>query len=120
MCAGTAKIHGLDVVSSVDAVRGLMGVCPQFDTLWPELTCLETVLFYVRLKGVERKHELAQARESLAQVELAASASKLVKELSGGMRRRLSIAIAMVGDPKVIFVSQAASGRERGEKSCPV
>lgn len=90
----------------IDLVHRVMGVCPQFDTLWMDLTCEETLLFYARLKGVAAKDENAHVVESLTQVGLQDTPKRLVKDLSGGMRRRLSVAVALVGDPRIVFLDE--------------
>ena len=85
-----------------------MGVCPQFDTLWMDLTCAETLLFYARLKGIPGKEETQHVQEALAQVGLQNVPNRLVKKLSGGMRRRLSVAVSLVGNPRVIFLDEVS------------
>jgi ABC-type multidrug transport system ATPase subunit len=83
-----------------------MGVCPQFDTLWMDLTCEETLLFYARLKGVAAKDENEHVLQSLTMVGLQDFPKRLVKDLSGGMRRRLSVAVSLVGNPRIVFLDE--------------
>ena len=104
--SGTARVGGFDIAEDIDLVHRVMGVCPQFDTLWMDLTCEETLLFYARLKGVAAKDENAHVVESLTQVGLQDTPKRLVKDLSGGMRRRLSVAVALVGDPRIVFLDE--------------
>ncbi len=87
-----------------------MGVCPQFDLLWPDLTVEEHLLFYARLKGVPSKLEKERVDAAIAEVYLEKFRERKTSELSGGMRRRLSVAISLVGDPKIIFLDEPSTG----------
>jgi len=107
---GTVHIVGHDIKTVMDAVHQSNGICPQFDILWETLTCFETLLFYCRVKGVPKRVETTAAIDCLKQVNLFAAKDKLVSELSGGMKRRLSVAISLVGNPKVIFMDEPTTG----------
>jgi len=78
-------------------VNLFMGVCPQFDLLWPDLTVEEHLLFYARLKGIAPKYEKVKVEKAIKEVYLTNFAKSRAKELSGGMKRRLSVAISLVG-----------------------
>lgn len=93
---GNAWVGGNDIEIGINKVHEVIGVCPQFDLLWPDLTIQEHLFFYARLKGVSRKEETDQVLKILEQVRLREIRKKRVKELSGGMKRRLSIAIALI------------------------
>eukprot|EP01090_Pellita_catalonica_P001786 TRINITY_DN1151_c0_g1_i2.p1 TRINITY_DN1151_c0_g1~~TRINITY_DN1151_c0_g1_i2.p1 ORF type:complete len:386 (+),score=71.03 TRINITY_DN1151_c0_g1_i2:1036-2193(+) len=108
--SGYARVGGFDIRNEIDLVHRVMGVCPQFDTLWMDLTCEETLLFYSRLKGIGRKEETAHVAESLEQVGLGDVPKRKVGDLSGGMRRRLSVAIALVGNPRIVFLDEPTTG----------
>jgi ABC-type multidrug transport system ATPase subunit len=70
----------------------------------------EHLLFYARLKGISIKHERNMTDMAMREVSLQKFAAFKSKELSGGMRRRLSVAIALVGDPKIIFLDEPSTG----------
>jgi len=108
--SGTAYVGGFDVRTEMDSIHQIMGVCPQFDTLHDILTAKETILFYSRLKGCDKATELEDAMNRLKSVGLEDSAESLVEELSGGMKRRLSVAVSLVGDPQVIFLDEPTTG----------
>jgi len=94
----------------MDKIHQSLGICPQFDILWDILTTKETLLFYCRIKGVPKNLEHQAAMDCLGQVGLQDAAHKLVSELSGGMKRRLSVAVALVGSPPVIFLDEPTTG----------
>ncbi|KAL7717521.1 ABC transporter [Entamoeba marina] len=111
---GSATVCGYDINKSMSYIHSVVGVCPQFDVLWSDLTTYETVLFYCRLKGFFR-HAKSVAKKILFEVGLWSKKSpkpqsRKTNQLSGGMRRRLSIAIAMTGDPKVVFLDEPTTG----------
>lgn len=81
-----------------------MGVCPQFDLLWPQLTVEEHLRFYARLKGTPSDKLQSKIDEAIGEVNLTPFRAFLSSALSGGMKRRLSIAISLVGDPQLVFL----------------
>jgi ABC-type multidrug transport system ATPase subunit len=111
---GTAYIEGYNIREprEMRQIHKLIGICPQFDTLWPTLTPEEHLLFFTRLRGtIPRSREQEHVRELLAMLELDGKRRKqLAKTLSGGMRRRLSVGIALAGDSKVVFLDEPSTG----------
>ncbi|EGG13872.1 ABC transporter A family protein [Cavenderia fasciculata] len=107
---GSAKVGGFDIATDMDNVHRIVGVCPQFDILWEDLSCVETLLFYARLKGVPIADEISHVEKTLADVDLLPVKDRLVKELSGGMKRRLSLSIALVGYSRVVFLDEVTNG----------
>lgn len=84
----------------------VIGVCPQFSVQWESLTVREHLLFYARLKGVPRKDENSHVDRYLRDFGLLSVANRLSSNLSGGMQRRLSVAIALVGDSEIVFMDE--------------
>src|SRR5689334_8460809 len=87
-----------------------IGVCPQFDILWDDLTVAEHLYFYARLKGIPPEREDEMVTKAVCEVLLTKFREFKVKQLSGGMKRRLSVAISLVSDPKLIYLDEPSTG----------
>jgi len=85
-------------------------VCPQHDILWDDLTIEEHLLFYARIKGIPPEKEQEAVQKAMDTVSLTKYKNSLSKNLSGGEKRRLSIAIALIGDGKVVFLDEPTTG----------
>jgi ABC-2 type transport system ATP-binding protein len=108
--SGTATINGFDVVKKADDVRRSIGVIPQAMTSDLELTVHENLLIFAKLYGVPRETRTRLIAELLEAVELTQWADKPVKNLSGGMRRRVEIARGLVHEPRVFFLDEPTTG----------
>jgi ABC-2 type transport system ATP-binding protein len=107
---GTAIVGGADITRDPDTVRRAIGVIPQAMTSDLELSAEENLLIFSKLYGVPRKRRKELIRELLAAVELTAWADKPVKQLSGGMRRRVEIARGLVHEPRIFFLDEPTTG----------
>ncbi|KAI8927349.1 hypothetical protein BC831DRAFT_549185 [Entophlyctis helioformis] len=107
---GHATLAGYDIKTETAEVYKRIGICPQFDILWEELTVGEHLYFYARLKGIPYAFEKSAIQAALESVALTRFETRLTKGLSGGERRRLSIAIALLGSPSVIFFDEPTTG----------
>lgn len=92
--SGTATLGGFDIVEEIDEVRKIIGVVPQFDVLWEELTAEEHMKLFCIIKGVPDNEIEAVITENLALVKLLDVRTGRTKTFSGGMKRRLSVAIS--------------------------
>ncbi|RUP48908.1 hypothetical protein BC936DRAFT_143659 [Jimgerdemannia flammicorona] len=108
--AGQARLAGFDISTEMSDVYRSIGVCPQHDILWDDLTVGEHLYFYARLKGVPPNREQQVVQQSLQTVSLVPFENRLSKGLSGGEKRRLSIAIALIADPSVVFLDEPTTG----------
>lgn len=107
---GNAFVCGFELKKQLREIYNVMGICPQFDICWPDLSVGEHVALYARLKGVAENQVQAAVKNILKEVGLGSSGNVLSKDLSGGMRRRLSLAMALVGEPKVVFLDEPTTG----------
>ncbi len=108
--SGTATVAGVDVAREPDAVRRRIGVALQEAGLDPRQTGRELLVLQGRLFGVSPADSAARARELLALVELEDSADRRIKDYSGGMKRRLDLASALVHEPEVLFLDEPTTG----------
>ncbi|KCV71569.1 hypothetical protein H696_02509 [Fonticula alba] len=103
---------------TLDSIYRSIGVCPQYDILWNDLPVEDHLYFYVRLKGsslhLPRSKRAAADRQAVSELLAAVGLERYrftaAGSLSGGERRRLSIAIALAGDPEVIFLDEPTTG----------
>ena len=107
---GTLRILGLDPDSDGPGIRARLGVVPQQDTLDTELTVRENVLIYGRYFGLSRRELKPKIDELLDFVQLTERAGDKVEPLSGGMKRRLTIARSLVNDPELLLLDEPTTG----------
>jgi lipooligosaccharide transport system ATP-binding protein len=107
---GTLRILGLDPRRDGVAIRSRLGVCPQQDSLDPELTVKENLVTYARYFGIPRRVAKERADELLDFVQLTDRAGSKVEPLSGGMKRRLTIARALVNEPDIVLLDEPTTG----------
>lgn len=115
---GEAKLAGFDLHEEMDQIYRNIGVCPQHDILWDDLSVSEHLYFYARLKGVSQDNEESAVKAAMEEVQLTKFADRLSKGLSGGEKRRLSIAISLIGDGKVIFLDEPTVWRTPKASIC--
>eukprot|EP01132_Coremiostelium_polycephalum_P003971 gene3971-4967_t len=111
--SGDAIIYGKSIVSDIDSVRKMTSVCPQHDILWNELTAQEHLELFAELKGVPPNQRITNINHALDSVKLKKVANNQVSTYSGGMKRRLSVAIAScIGDPRIVFLDEPTTGMD--------
>ena len=104
--SGSATVYGHDITDpeQLKVAQTMIGICPQHDVLFDDFTVREHIVFYARLKGFSDKDAVKEYERIVEFIGLRSQASVRAEDLSGGQKRRLSIAIAIVGDPKVILI----------------
>ncbi|ESU36672.1 Transporter [Giardia duodenalis] len=115
---GEAYINGLDLTDPdmKASIQNITGICPQFDIQYPTLTCRQHLNYFCRLKRIHRSQEKQHVSDLLKAVGLAEKANTPSKSLSGGMRRRLSVAIALTGSPSVLYLDEPSTGLDPESK----
>jgi ATP-binding cassette subfamily A (ABC1) protein 3 len=108
--AGTAWLSGHDILDSFEDICDELGFCPQADALLDLLTPREHLVLYARIKGVPEPMIPRCVDAMIHKVDLSSHADKLSKDLSGGNKRKLSLANALIGDPQILFVDEASTG----------
>jgi ABC-2 type transport system ATP-binding protein len=108
--AGTALVNGFDVIKQSDGVRRSIGVIPQAMTSDLELSVEENLIIFAKLYGVPRAKRVKLIDELLQAVELTQWRDAQVKNLSGGMRRRVEIARGLVHEPRIFFLDEPTTG----------
>ena len=110
--AGDAWIGGRSIVSEMQAVQRRVGYCPQFDPLLELMTGRETIRMYASLKGVPKRQLDATVEHYIRVVGLAKYGNKTSGSYSGGNKRKLSLAIALVGRPAVVLLDEPSTGMD--------
>uniref|UniRef100_A0AAQ6AAT6 ABC transporter domain-containing protein n=1 Tax=Amphiprion ocellaris TaxID=80972 RepID=A0AAQ6AAT6_AMPOC len=108
--SGTAYINGRDIRTDIDIIRTSMGMCPQYNILFKHLTVEEHILFYSLLKGRTQEEAEREVEDMLVDLGLPHKRDDQAQNLSGGMQRKLSVAMAFVGGSKVVILDEPTSG----------
>jgi ABC-2 type transport system ATP-binding protein len=115
--SGTAVMNGLDLIGDKQSTRRMLGYLPQEFGLYPTLTAEQTLHYFAKLKGVHNKQErVALVNALFERVNLAGARRQRVGGFSGGMRQRLGIAQALIGQPQLIIVDEPTAGLDPEER----
>ena len=107
---GELSVLGMDPVRDGSAIRARLGVCPQEDTLDTELSVRENLLIYGRYFGLPKKQTASKAEELLSFFQLSERGDDKLDSLSGGMKRRLSLARSLINDPELLLLDEPTTG----------
>mmetsp|Transcript_15168 Transcript_15168/g.38033 ORF Transcript_15168/g.38033 Transcript_15168/m.38033 type:complete len:997 (+) Transcript_15168:4616-7606(+) len=107
---GTANVEGLNITSQMERIYTIMGVCPQHDIHWGLLSAKQHLLFYARLKNIPSTELEQSVKVALGAVNLLDRMNEPVHTFSGGMKRRLSVAMSLIGKPLVCYLDEPSSG----------
>ncbi|MEJ3720680.1 MULTISPECIES: ABC transporter ATP-binding protein [Paenibacillus] len=114
---GEVEIFGHSLKKEPDAIRSLLGYLPQYFDFFPNVTILESMNYFAALKGIQGKHHIQEeTSQRLIEVGLIDQVDKKIKQLSGGMKQRLGIAQAMLGQPKLLIVDEPTVGLDPKER----
>lgn len=108
--SGFALINGHDVVTNTARAQRSMGLCPQFDTLIERLSVRENLLFFGQIKGLGANELIPVTEAFLRALNIKRYENKLVQQLSGGNRRKVSLAVALMGAPPTVYLDEPSTG----------
>ena len=115
--SGTAEMNGVDLITDKHTARKMLGYLPQEFGLYPTLTAEQTLHYFAKLKGVHDKKERTSLVDALFErVNLTNARQQRVGGFSGGMRQRLGIAQALIGQPQLIIVDEPTAGLDPEER----
>uniref|UniRef100_A0A3Q0SZ69 Cholesterol transporter ABCA5 n=1 Tax=Amphilophus citrinellus TaxID=61819 RepID=A0A3Q0SZ69_AMPCI len=111
---GTATIYGSPVSEIADAseMKQLVGICPQFNIIFDVLTVEEHLRIFAAIKGIPRADTDAEVSKVLKDLDLEKIMTAQAKNLSGGQKRKLSVGIAILGDPKILLLDEPTAGMD--------
>jgi ABC-2 type transport system ATP-binding protein len=107
---GTVSICGMSMAHQAEQARAQIGYLSQHFSLYEDLTVLENIRFLAEVRGMSRSDWLPRSRENLAFVGLDAFEKRLARQLSGGMKQKLSLACALVNRPKLLLLDEPTTG----------
>ena len=110
--SGTVDYFSYNIDSDMEEVRKIMGVCPQFDILFDDLTVIEHLELYANLKGMPKLEISAAVSKMIIDLKLEDKTNYQAKNLSGGQKRKLSTGIAFIGGSKLIFLDEPTTGMD--------
>ena len=108
--SGAVRLNGCAIPDQAQQARARVGVVPQFDNLDPDFTCAENLLVFGRYFGMQDADIRARIPELLEFASLSSKADARISSLSGGMKRRLTLARALVNDPDIVFLDEPTTG----------
>jgi ABC-2 type transport system ATP-binding protein len=115
--SGTIEMNGADLIARKDHARRMLGYLPQDFGLYPTLTARQMLDYFAKLKGITNKKERHALIDALLErVNLSAERKQRLGEFSGGMRQRLGIAQALIGEPELIIVDEPTAGLDPEER----
>lgn len=110
--SGDAYLTSYSVLNNLEKAKENIGYCPQFDALSELLTCREHIEFYAEVKGINRKKIPELTKDLLAELDLVKYTDYEAGTLSGGNKRKLQVAIALIGNPTVVFLDEPSAGMD--------
>ena len=111
--SGEMTVNGYLLSKNLDKIRGNLGVCPQQNIIFPDLTPMEHMSLFCYFKGISDSKKIKEISEQkLAELELTPKKDTLSKFLSGGQKRKLQLALALVGDSRIVLLDEPTSGMD--------
>ena len=108
--SGVVQIHGSDAVTQFDLVRKFIGYCPQTDTIFPDMTVIEHLKFHAVLKNIVKHKRAELIQRQMEEMDLIQYKNVRARQLSGGNKRKLCVAVAMIGNPPIVLLDEPSTG----------
>jgi len=108
--SGSAHLAGFDVIKQSEDVRALLGYMPQAFSLYPDLTVKENLKFFADINGVPAREQKQRIDELLEFARLTEFSTRRSENLSGGMRKKLALACALIHEPKILLLDEPTTG----------
>ncbi len=108
--SGSARLAGFDVIKQAEEVRALLGYMPQAFSLYPDLTVMENLRFFADINGVSAQKQETRIAELLEFARLTEFTARRSENLSGGMRKKLALACALIHEPKILLLDEPTTG----------
>jgi ABC-2 type transport system ATP-binding protein len=108
--SGHISVGGHALNTDADGIRSIIGVCPQELALYEDLTALDNMVFFGRMAGLNRKEAVDQAMSILKLIGLEERAKGKISKFSGGMKRRVNLAVSLMGHPELLFMDEPTVG----------
>jgi ATP-binding cassette, subfamily A (ABC1), member 1 len=108
--SGSASIDNMNISTEMNRIRKSLGFVPQYNVLFDQMTVEEHLWFYARLKGLDRRAALVETKRLLNDTNLDVKKDDCALNLSGGQQRKLSVAIAFVGESKTVILDEPSAG----------
>jgi ABC-type multidrug transport system ATPase subunit len=109
---GRVLLAGLDMQRDFEIARSLVGYCPQANLLFEEMSVEEHLWYYARIKGIPSEWRAKLIDDAIEQLGLTIHRTKLAGNLSGGNKRKLCVAMAILGGPPIIFLDEPSAGMD--------
>ena len=109
---GEITVEGFNIQTEFSEARNLIGYCPQHDALFPKLTVEETLKFYALIKGIRTDKISPVIEKAIQDLNLKDHRNKLAGTLSGGNKRKLSVGLALIGNPPIVLLDEPSAGMD--------
>ncbi|XP_026677004.1 ATP-binding cassette sub-family A member 3-like [Diaphorina citri] len=110
--AGEVMVQNYNIFKHMDQFRDSLGLCPQHNLLFPYLSVIQHLIFFGMIKGLTKEESRRSGLDLLTLLNMVEKKNQPVSALSGGMKRKLQLAIALIGSPKVLMLDEPTSGMD--------
>ena len=110
--SGSIEIGAFDIRKDFNKIKKLIGYCPQTNPIFEYMSVEENIDYFARIKGIPDTHRTKLVNKAIAQLDLESHRQKLAGALSGGNKRKLSVALAIVGSPPIILLDEPSAGMD--------